>query len=111
MVISRCLILSYLFAREFQLSQVEFLWSIFRRPGLLIAASASGLWLCRNFVAPGRTWFQLISIGVLFALLYAALAFRFVIAPEHQDYVLERLRYPFERFRARLAGQARSNAT
>ena len=65
MAASRFVILSYLFTREFELSQLEFLWSIFRGPGLLMGCSVGALWLCREYLVPGRTWFQLISIGDL----------------------------------------------
>ena len=106
MVISRCLILSRLFAREFGLSQAAFLWSIFRRPMVLMGFSIGALWLCREFVAPGRTWFQLISTGVLFALVYAMLAFRFVLDPEHRDFVVTKGRAWWNRFRARSAAGA-----
>jgi O-antigen/teichoic acid export membrane protein len=106
MVISRCLILSGLFAREFGISQAEFLWSVFWRPGLLMSCSIGALWLCREFVAPGRTWLQLIATGASFALVYALLGFRFVIAAEHRDFVLAKALAQWTRFRARATAGA-----
>jgi O-antigen/teichoic acid export membrane protein len=103
MVIARCLILSRLFSREFGLSQTRFLGTVFWRPMVLITSSVSGLWLCREFVAPGNTWPQLIFTGVVFALLYALLAFHFVVAGEHRDFLVRKLRAQWCRFRAQLA--------
>ena len=106
MTISRCLVLSRLFAREFDLSQAHYLWAIFHRPLLLMGISIGGLWACREFVIPGKTLFQLISIGVVFALLYAAIGFRFVVEPEHRQFVLTKVVARWNRFRARDAAGA-----
>ena len=106
MVISRCLVLSRIFAREFNLSQANYLWKIFHRPLLLMGCSVGALWACREFVAPGRTWFQLISTGVVFASLYALLAFRFVVEREHRQFVLDKALARWTRFRARDAAGA-----
>jgi O-antigen/teichoic acid export membrane protein len=101
MAISRFVILSYLFTREFKLSQLEFLWSIFCRPGLLMGGSVGALWLCREYLVPGRTWFELISVGLLLALVYVPLAFQFVLDKEHQDFILLKVRSKWDSFRAR----------
>jgi len=106
MAISRCLILSWLFAREFKLSQAHYLWSIFDRPMLLIGCSVAGLWAFREFVLPGRNLLQLISIGLLFALLYAAVAFWFVVRPEHRHFVLDKAMVRWNRLRTRDAARA-----
>ena len=91
MVISRCLVLSRIFAREFKLSQVRYLWAIFHRPLLLMGISIGALYACREFVIPGKTWLQLIPTGIVFALLYAATGFRFVVEPEHRQFVLAKV--------------------
>jgi O-antigen/teichoic acid export membrane protein len=106
MVISRCLVLSRIFAREFNLSQVRYLWSIFHRPLLLMVCSIGALWACREFVLPGRTLFQLISIGVVFALVYAAFGFRFVATPEHRQFVITKALARWDHLRARAAARA-----
>jgi O-antigen/teichoic acid export membrane protein len=106
MAISRCLILSRIFAREFNLSQLHYLWSIFHRPLLLLAGSVGSLWACREFFLPGKTLFQLIAVGVVFALVYAALAFRFVIEPEHRQFVLAKARARWRHLRTRDAARA-----
>jgi O-antigen/teichoic acid export membrane protein len=106
MAISRCLVLSRIFAREFSLSQVHYLWSIVRRPLLLIGCSVGGLLVLREFIVPGKTLFQLISIGVVFALLYATFAFRFVVEREHRQFVLAKALVRWNRLCSRRAAQA-----
>ena len=103
MVIARCLILSKLFSREFGLSQPRFLFTVYARPTVLMASSVAALWLCREFVTPGKTWFQLISTGVLYGLVYALLAFRFVVDAEHRHFVISKVRTRWDRYRAQPA--------
>ncbi len=106
MAISRCLILSKIFAREFNLSQVHYLWRIFQGPALLIGPSIAALWACREFVVPGKNMFQLIAVGIIFASIYALLAFRFVLNGEHRQIVLAKVTARWKRLRARDAAEA-----
>jgi O-antigen/teichoic acid export membrane protein len=99
MAISRGFVLSRIFANEFNLSQWHYLWSIFHRPMLLLGVSVASLWALREFVIPGKTLFQLIAIGITFSLMYALVAFQFVVSPEHRRFVLEKAGARLKRFR------------
>jgi hypothetical protein len=68
--------------------------------------SIGSLYACREFVIPGKTLLQLIPTGIVFALLYAAIGFRFVVEPEHRQFVLTKAASRWNRFRARDAAGA-----
>lgn len=87
MIVSRCLILSRLFAREFELSQVHFLRDVFAGPLLLMGGSVAALWVCRQWFIAGRSWGELLEVGFPYALVYTALAFWRIVAPEHRSFV------------------------
>jgi len=91
LIVSRCGVLSYLFAREFEVSQRGFLLDVFTRPLLLITASIGALLACRQWLIPGRSWSQLFEVGIPFAAIYAALAFWLVVEPGHRELVLEKI--------------------
>jgi hypothetical protein len=90
MVASRCIALSYLFCSEFGLRQDEFLWDIYARPGLLIAGSCAGLYLCREHAVAGRNWTELIGVGAAFTALYGCAAFVLALDAGDREYVLTR---------------------
>jgi O-antigen/teichoic acid export membrane protein len=90
MIVSRFAILSYLFSKEFGISQAHSLLEVFGRPLTLIGVSSAALLLCREWW-PGTGWLQLAVVGFIFALAYAALALWFVVQREHRQFVFEKI--------------------
>jgi O-antigen/teichoic acid export membrane protein len=90
MIVSRCAVLSYLFAREMGIGQGRLLWDVFARPLLLIGASVAALRLCRTWI-PGRGWKELLEVGFPFAALYLAFAWWLVIDAPHRDLLVRKL--------------------
>jgi O-antigen/teichoic acid export membrane protein len=88
MIVSRTLVLSRLFAKEFELNQSAFLRDVFGRPLSLMAASIAALWICREWLLPGRGWVELIAAGLLYSTLYVAVAFWLVVKLEDRRYLL-----------------------
>ena len=90
MIVSRFVILSYLFAKEFGISQVHFVASVFARPLALIAFSSAALLVCRQ-VWPGGGWLQLVLVGFPFAIAYVALALWVVVQRDHRRFIFEKI--------------------
>jgi hypothetical protein len=95
--VSRWFVLSRIFSREFGISQARYLWDIFHRPTILITGSVLALYACRGFVASGTNLYQLAAIGLIFAPVYIAAVFVFVLDKEHQAWVLTRVRTRWDR--------------
>jgi O-antigen/teichoic acid export membrane protein len=91
MSLSRCFYLSRCFAREFEISQWDYLRSIFTRPGLLILASLGMLALVRSRIATNPSFWVLFEVGVVFAGLYSVAAFFTVVDPRHQTWLKSKL--------------------
>jgi O-antigen/teichoic acid export membrane protein len=87
MIASRSIMLSRLFAREFGVRQLTFLWDVFAWPLTLIAGSIAMLWASREWVLPGGSWPELAAAGLLHAAVYGALALWLVVEPEHRQYL------------------------
>jgi O-antigen/teichoic acid export membrane protein len=95
---ARCLILSWLFCAEFEISQFRYLTSIFVRPLLLIVTSAGALFLYKTFMFAGESWRQLILVALQFVPLYCVAAFFLVVKPEHRLWLVDRVRSRWTRF-------------
>jgi O-antigen/teichoic acid export membrane protein len=87
MIVSRTLVLSRLFAREFAVRQWVFLRAVYTRPLMLIAASITWLWASREWLLPGRSWRELIGVGLVHGMVYVPLALWLVVEPEHRQYL------------------------
>jgi O-antigen/teichoic acid export membrane protein len=92
MVVSRCVILSYLFTRQFEISQVRFLWQVYWRPLLLMTATAGFLYVCRVALIPGRNWTELIAAGLAAGAVYGVGAWWLVVERDHRELVLAKAR-------------------
>ena len=89
--LNRCVNLSRIFAKEFNINQTEFLWRIYRMPMALAFLDVAGLWAIKKGLLPGRNWRELIAVGAMHALLYCSAAFWLVLEPEHRALILENL--------------------
>lgn len=90
MIVSRCGVLSYLFAKEMQISQAAFLRDVFLRPLLLIVFSVALLFFTRQFI-PGRGWKELLEVGFAFAAFYIVAAWWLVVESSHRDFLAQKL--------------------
>ncbi|HYU77781.1 MAG TPA: oligosaccharide flippase family protein [Vicinamibacterales bacterium] len=90
MIVSRAVVLSRLFAKEYELSQLDYVAAIYARPLALIIASTIALLLCREGLLAGSNWAELIAAGLLHLTIYVAAGFWLVIEPEHRKYLIER---------------------
>jgi O-antigen/teichoic acid export membrane protein len=96
--ITRWFTLSFLFAKEFEISQLSYLWSIFRKPAVLMGASVVLLLLCQRFVWPGQSLQELFKTVVVFSVFYASGAFFLVIDKEQQQWILSKTTLLWNRF-------------
>ncbi len=90
--LNRGLITAILTSRELRFPLLRYLSAIYLIPCAAAAPAAAALWLVKWRFLPGRTWPQLIAAALLFCVLYAPLAFRFALAPEHRDRLLQAAR-------------------
>jgi len=97
MFLNRCVNLSRIFAKEFEVNQVNFLWRIYRMPIALALLDVTGLWAIKRSLLPGRIWRELIAVGVAHGVMYCAAGFWLVLEPDHRRLILEKLQ---ERWRA-----------
>jgi O-antigen/teichoic acid export membrane protein len=98
LAVTRCLILSRLFAAEFEIGQLRYLWDIFHRPVALMVTGSVLLLLCRRFLWSGETLASLIRTVAAFAVWYVAGAFFFVVEKEQRQWVVARMQRLFGAF-------------
>ena len=92
MIVNRAIVVSFLVCHELKTNVLTYVAKIYLPP-VAIASAATALlyWIKRTWI-PGRTWAQIVSAGVLMMIPYAALTFRFCIAPHHREILLNRIR-------------------
>jgi len=95
--LNRCVNLSRIFTKEFQIPQIPFLWRVYRTPMTLGVLDMAGLYIIRHSWIPGRSWAELIAVGVVNTLVFGAAAFWLVLEPDHRELMLRKIA---ERFRA-----------
>jgi O-antigen/teichoic acid export membrane protein len=98
MILARCIVLSYLFCQKFEISQVRYLADIFVKPMLLIGSCIAAL-VAFRMIWHGDSWIHLIAAGAVFAPVYCALAFFFVVDPTHRLWALSQVRSRWARLR------------
>jgi hypothetical protein len=91
MFLNRCVNLSRIFAKEFKVNQVNFLWRIYRMPIALALLDVTGLWAIKRSLLPGRNWRELIVVGVAHGVTYCVAGFWLVLEPDHRALILEKL--------------------
>jgi O-antigen/teichoic acid export membrane protein len=96
--LNRCVNLSRIFAKEFQVDQVAFLWRVYRMPMALGLLEVAGLWAMQSSVLPGRNWRELIAVGIAHSVTYCAAAFWLVLGHDHRALVLERVQQKWREF-------------
>src|SRR5262249_18343214 len=89
--LNRCVNLSRIFAKEFEIAQGPFLWRVYRQPMALALLNITYLWTIRKFLVPVRTWPELIAVGVAHGVMYCGVGFWLVVKPEHRALVLEKV--------------------
>jgi O-antigen/teichoic acid export membrane protein len=97
--LNRCVNLSRIFAKEFQIDQMSFLWRIYRMPMALALLDVAALWAIKRSLLPGRNFRELLAVGIAHAVVYCAAGFWLVLEPEHRALVLEKMQ---ERWRQRV---------
>jgi O-antigen/teichoic acid export membrane protein len=91
MFLNRCVNLSRIFAKEFKIDQMGFLWRIYRMPIALALLDVAALWAIKKSLLPGRNWRELVAVGAAHAVMYCAAGFWLVLEPDHRVLILEKL--------------------
>jgi O-antigen/teichoic acid export membrane protein len=89
--LNRCVNLSRIFAKEFQIDQMSYLWRIYRMPMAVALVDVAALWVLRKGLLPGRNWPELITVGAAHAAFFGGAAFLLVLGPSHRTLVLGKL--------------------
>ena len=89
--LNRCVNLSRIFAKEFKINQMAFLWRIYRMPMALAFLDVAGLWAIKRSLLPGRNWRELIAVGMAHAVMYCTAGFWLVLERDHRALILEKL--------------------
>jgi len=84
--VARWFMLSHFFAKEFQIHQGRYLWDIFQKPLILIAASAGALSLLHR-VWSGRTFLEIVLTLVAFAACYSTAALFFIVEKDQRAWL------------------------
>jgi len=84
--VARWFMLSHFFAKEFQIHQGRYLWDIFQKPLILIAASAGTLSLLHR-VWSGRSFLEIVLTLVAFAACYSTAAFFFIVEKDQRAWL------------------------
>jgi hypothetical protein len=96
--LNRCVNLSRIFAKEFNINQIGFLWRIYRMPMLLALLDVAALWTAKKNLLPGRGWRELIAVGMAHAVLYCATAFWLVLGQDHRSLILQKVQERWREF-------------
>jgi hypothetical protein len=91
MFLNRCVNLSRIFAKEFQINQIAFLWRIYRMPMALALFDIAGLWAIKKSLLPGRNLRELVAVGMIHAVIYCAAGFWLVLGQDHRALILEKM--------------------
>ena len=79
------------------------MWDVFHRPLALMAASVALLLLARRYLWAGASWIEVLAAAGVFAPLYSACAFRLVVQPQHQAWLIGTVRAVIGKVRAAIA--------
>lgn len=96
--LNRCVNLSRIFAKEFKINQIGFLWRIYRMPMLLALLDVAALWTAKKSLLPGRGWRELIAVGMAHAVLYCATGFWLVLGQDHRSLILQKVQERWREF-------------
>lgn len=102
-VLNRCVNLSRIFCREFQLSWPRFLGRIYPRPLAVATASIAALHLWKR-VLPGNSWAELFALWTLHCLAYGAATGVLVLWPDHRALLVEKAASWRQRLMVRASG-------
>jgi O-antigen/teichoic acid export membrane protein len=86
--LNRCLNLSRIFARKFEIDQTAYLWRIYRAPMAVGILDVAVLWTIKKGILQGRNWRELITVGIVHAALFWGAAFWLVLEREHRALLL-----------------------
>ena len=95
---NRCVNLSRIFAKKFEIKLVPFLWRIYRVPLCLAVVDGAALWVVRRTWLPGTSLRQLIEVGFVNSIVFAAVAFWLVLEPDHREIVVAQMDQKLRRF-------------
>jgi O-antigen/teichoic acid export membrane protein len=98
--LNRCLNLSLIFCREFSLSPLPFLRSIYAVPLALAAADLALLWMVRRYWLPGNSWFELTLVGCLNTVCFTAVCLWTVAEPDHRQFLFDTVAQRWRALRA-----------
>lgn len=104
MALNRCVNLSLIFCREFNLNPINFLWHIYCGPIALGAVQTAFLLMLRNTWIAGRNWRELITASLIHGVVYACAAFWLLVHPDHRAMVLDKLTHHWRSVTNRRAG-------
>src|SRR5262249_43003641 len=90
--LNRCVNLSRIFTKEFQLAQIPFLWRVYWLPLVFGAADLAILWSIKRAWIPGENVRELVAIGLGNAMFLGVASFFFMLEPYHRSLLIENLR-------------------
>jgi O-antigen/teichoic acid export membrane protein len=88
---NRCLNLSRIFAKQFEIPLLPFLSRVYFTPIVLAIVDIGLLFAVRNAWIPGRSWRELFEVGAVNSILWIVASFWLIVDPEHRELFLAQI--------------------
>lgn len=92
MLLNRAIGTCWLVSKELEVNPAVYAWRIYAKPLAAGAVTTAVLFLCKQYLLPGRSWGELVGAATVMMLVYGSLGFVVLLDAGHQQALLSRLR-------------------